>query len=102
MTAKSIVTDVNPPAPAEQGNGDILSDLSAGGDAGVSAADLGPLSARPVRRISIQTLVVALVLVVSAAALYTMRRQGMGVGMKFKTPAMAPDIDKVHGKTTAA
>ena len=102
MTGKPITTEVNPDTPAGSDSAGILSDLRASSGSDPALGDLGPLSARPKRRVSVQTLVLALVLTASAASLYTMRKQGMGAGMRFKTPAMAPEIDKVKGQSTMA
>lgn len=102
MSGKPIITDVNPSpsgTPETPGATNILTDLRASSDSGPALGDLGPLSARPTRRVSMQTLVLSLVLTASAASLYTMRRQGMGAGMKFQTPSMGPEIDKVKGQS---
>jgi hypothetical protein len=98
MTAKPIVTDVNPAAPEPAAAG-IMHDLQGTADGGATLTDLGPLSAKPRRKVNIQTLVVGLVLVVSALAIYTMRKRGMDGGMRFKSIPMASEIDKVKGNT---
>jgi hypothetical protein len=101
MSGKPIVTEVNPQA-GKEGSAGIMSDLQGtAGGSGESPAltDLGPLSARPRRRVSLQTMLVALVLALSAGAIYIMRRHGMDGGMKFKSMSLAADIEKVKGAT---
>jgi hypothetical protein len=96
MSAKTpaIMTEINPgTAPAPEGASGILADLKTTGD-GAGMEDFSTLAARPTRKISIQTLVMGLVLVASAASLYTMRKQGMNAGIKFKATAITGDIDK--------
>jgi len=102
MSGKPIITDVNPAPSESAGTSAILADLRASSDSSQPLGDLGPLSARPKRRLSTQTLVLALVLTASAASLYVMRKKGMGAGMKFHTKEMATEIDKVNGQTNAS
>jgi hypothetical protein len=102
VTAKPITTDLNPAPeqpPADGAAAGILSDLK-GSEEAAAMGDLS-LGARPKRRLSMQTLVLVLVLVASAGALYLMRRQGMEGGMKFKTPAIAHELDKAPPSSTS-
>lgn len=70
------------PAPGGAGAGNLLAELrGAGGGGDLPAADSAAPKRR--RRLHTQTLVLALVLSASVASLYTMRKQGMGAGLKF-------------------
>lgn len=101
MSGKPITTDLNGGDDAP-GQPDILTDLrSAGGGGAQTLGDLGS-SSKPARRISMQTLVLALVLVASGASLYMMRKQGMQGGLKFNKVTVAPEIEKVSAATSAA
>lgn len=100
MSGKPITTDLNN---GDDAPTDILTDLrSAGGGGGAqNLGDLGS-TAKPSRRVSMQTLVLALVLVASGASLYMMRKQGMQGGLKFNKVTVAPEIEKVSAATSAA
>lgn len=90
------------PEPEREGAASILSDLKGTGD-GPAVADLGgvnPTSAKSKLKVHSQTLVIALVLAASGAALYTMRKQGMGAGVNFNPPKIDYQVDKV--KRTAS
>jgi len=112
MSGKPITTDLIPatPAPDAAASAGILADLrpaAAGPEAGVEASptlgELSSLTARRTRRLSMQTLVVAVVIAASAAALYLMRKQGIQAGMRLKTnPTMANEIEKVTGPATSS
>jgi hypothetical protein len=76
--------------------GSILSDLRASGDGPAEGPDLGSLAARPTKRVSLQTIIIAMVLVASGGALYLMRKQGMNSGMHFDgTVKIDTDLAKV-------
>lgn len=64
----------------DAGGGNILAELR-GAPAGEAAPETLP--AAPRKRISPQTLILALVLVASVAAIWTMRKQGMAAGVGF-------------------
>lgn len=103
MTGKPITTDLNA-SDDTPGSSGILSDLRAGEGGGGAAQTLGDLGSgsKPARRVSMQTLVLALVLVASGASLYMMRKQGMQGGLKFKTIPVATEIEKPSAATSAA
>ncbi len=69
--------------------GSLLADLRGGdrlpGDA------VGALSASSKTRIPMQTIIIVVVMIAGAMALYGMRRYGMGAGMTFQTPLVQYD-----------
>lgn len=66
-----------------RGGGNLLVELRGGGGGGDAPVEAP--APRPLRRkVSPQTLILILVLVASVASIYTMRKQGMGAGIKFK------------------
>lgn len=77
----------------------ILTDLRATGDSSVAVPE--PAPSAPRRKVNPQTLVLALVLTASGAALYMMRRTGMRGGLTFQKTLDAQDLDKVRGKSSA-
>jgi len=79
-----------------QATSSILADLRASGDSSPEAADLGTMAAVPRPRVSVQNIIIVIVLVVSAASLYLMRKQGMNSGMHFdRVVKIDADLDKV-------
>jgi hypothetical protein len=74
----------------------ILADLRASGEPEPESAELSSLAAPPARRVSTQTIIVALVLVISGAALFLMRKQGMNAGIHFdRAVTIEKDLTKV-------
>lgn len=90
-----------PPAKApeteQDGTASILSDLKSGGEQSVMP-DLGGVNpSTPASKFKVhsQTLVIALVLAASGAALYMMRKQGMGAGIRFDPPKIDYNMNKI-------
>lgn len=93
MSSNNPVTPV-PEQPGQERS--ILTDLKGSGEAPVMP-DLGGVGATPAKskyKVHSQTLVIALVLAASGAALYTMRKQGMGSGIQFSNIKVDYDMDK--------
>jgi hypothetical protein len=92
-----------PGEPEQSGTSSILSDLKGGpaNDAPVMP-DLGAAGGAKKSKYKVhsQTLVISLVLVASGAALYVMRRQGMGAGVNFNPPKIEYTVD--NGKRMAS
>ena len=87
MSAKPTTTE-SPDA----GRGNILAELRSSGEAAAAnGPDLSSLQSRTTRRVSTQTLVMALVLSTSAASLYLMRMQGIKSGFKLKLTDLKVD-----------
>lgn len=89
MTPRKLTAD----APDLGKGGGLLAELRGS----ANSPDAAPgteavMSSRPRRRISTQSLVLALVLAASAASLYTMRKQGLSAGISFAPVKLdAPD-----------
>ncbi len=82
----------------------ILSDLKGTGEA-PAMPDLGgvnPAAKQSKYKVHSQTLVIALVLAASGAALYTMRKQGMGSGVNFNPPKIDYQVDHVKRSASDA
>jgi hypothetical protein len=90
--------------PINTGNGEstggLLSDMRPSGGTPAPLADAAPPTA-PRRKINPQTLVLALVLSASGAALFMMRKQGMRGGLNFNhTSSVENQVEKVRGKSS--
>jgi hypothetical protein len=83
----------------KEGPASILTDLQGTGAAEETPVmpDLGGIgttSTKSKYKVHTQTLVIALVLLASGGALYLMRKQGMGAGIKFTPPKIDYDMEK--------
>ena len=78
---------MNPIQPLENAQGEgppnIMAELRSSGETGFAPPDLSGAT-RPRKRVDVQTLVVALTIIASAACLYMMRQQGKGAGFTFQ------------------
>lgn len=92
------------PEPDRDAGASILSDLKGSAEAPVMP-DLGgvnPAATKSKFKVHSQTLVISLVLVASGAALYTMRKQGMGSGVNFNPPKIDYKLDNVKRSASDA
>jgi hypothetical protein len=96
MSQKPLANNV--PEPESNGTASILTDLKSGGSEQSVMPDLGGVTtSAPGSKFKVhsQTLVIALVLAASGGALYMMRKQGMGAGIRFDPPKIDYDMNKI-------
>lgn len=87
------------PAPQSEapGTGNLLAEMRSG-EAGADVPP--PVVLKPRRKLKVQNVIVAVVIVVSIVALYAMRRYGMGAGFTFSVTPIDYQIDGQSGRLT--